>query len=38
MAENLSDGFENADGFVGNFRPNAIAGKSGDIQEHGWLL
>ena len=35
MAEDFSDRFQYADGFVGNFRSDAVAGKSGDIQEHG---
>ncbi len=38
MAENFCDGFQYADGFVGNFRSDAVAGNSGDIQEHGLLL
>ena len=38
MAENFSDALENADGFVSDFRSDAVAGKSGDIEEHGLLL
>ena len=33
MVESFSDGFQNADGFVGNFRPDAVAGKSGEVEQ-----
>ena len=35
VAENFSDGFQNADGFVGNFRSNAVAGQGGEVEKHG---
>ena len=35
MAENFSDRFQNANGFVGNFRSDPVAGKSGELEEHG---
>jgi hypothetical protein len=38
MPEYFSDGFQNADGLVGDFRSDAVAGKSSEVEQHGALL
>ena len=38
VAKNFSDRFQNADGFVGNFRSDTVARKGGEVEEHGALL
>ncbi len=38
VAKSFSNCFQNADGFVGNFRSDTVAGQGGKVEEHGALL
>ena len=38
VAEGFSDRFQNADGFVGNFRSDTVAGQGSKVEEHGAIV